>query len=475
MDIAMMKQIRFTPKVQEERTFSESSSESSKVDRESFSHWLQQNQSPASEVNSKRSDHAHQNSNKSSRQQTKTIDQTREALTEKDIKNLTKKLVSLQDESLEQIDLTALMIMMDEDQLTKLMEMLDESFPETIMMLTELMNLFQEIEMTDELPEPQTLKKLVELISVDLKKVSENSDLNELDSELKDFLHALADQLKKIQEQLATENLDKEKLLTPLINDVMKKTESKDVSKSMGKVQGDEKTDESLSLEEKVNASKTEQIVNADAGMQQDKEHSDSESKNEFLSMAEKVQVQSDTKADAEIIMPFQQIEALLEKNYQLTEEIKMEKSEIQHRVMDDLVTKINMLHEKGESRIHMQLIPEHLGKLTIQLTSQDGNMTARIFAETAYARDMIENNFGQLKDALSGKGINITQLEVFVGKDPEAYEKQREFQYQMNKDKRRRGLSSEEGTSGQLVGQINPTAINHNPYLSTEGFDQLG
>ncbi|RQD68212.1 MAG: flagellar hook-length control protein FliK [Tindallia sp. MSAO_Bac2] len=470
MDISMIKQIRFASGAQDKRAFPETG----RIENNNFEKWLQRSQPSATERGSKRSERPDNNNAAITRQSTESKEQIKKDLTEKDLtkkdlKKMTKALDLISDGSIEEIDLTALLKMLEDDQLVKLLEMLGEDFAEKVILFTEMLDLFREIEMTGEKPEIETLEKLMNLMSEKLEAVTVNSEKTEMDSELKNFLQLLTEQTNKLQDQLATEKLDNDKLQALLSDGSLKKSDSKE-----SVVSKEKDTDYSSKVLE-IKDTKTPKGANNEPEMQFGKENEDSKGKDEMLSMAEKIMVNSDVKVDAEVMMPFQEIEALLEKNLQLAEEVKMEKTELHQRVMEDLVTNISMIHEKGESRVHMQLIPEHLGKLIIQLTNQDGNMTARIFAETSYARDMIENNFDQLKEALSSKGVNITQLEVFVGKDPEAYEKQREFQYQMNKGKRKRASIEDEGSAGQVVGKINPSVISTNPYLSVEGFDQLG
>ena len=178
-----------------------------------------------------------------------------------------------------------------------------------------------------------------------------------------------------------------------------------------------------------------------------------------------------------ETVIPFSlaQIDTLLQQNV-LINELDQQQTQIQQEVLQQVIDKIQVTHGANQSFVTLHLVPEHLGKLTIQLTSdlQQG-MTARIYAETPYAKEMIESNFGQLKDALSGKGVNLTAMEVFVGQDPESSEKQREFQYQQARAQRRRGSKIANVSNTERTTLISEVPIVNNPYVLTEGFDQLG
>ena len=191
----------------------------------------------------------------------------------------------------------------------------------------------------------------------------------------------------------------------------------------------------------------------------------------------DKMQVETTKNESSETVIPFSlhQINSLLNQN-PLIQELDQQKELLQQSVMQQVLDKIQVVHGSNQSFVTMHLIPEHLGKLTIQLaTDLQQGMTARIYAETAHAKEMIESNFGQLKDALSGKGVNLTSMEVFVGQDPESSEKQREFHYQQALSQRRKA-SKHAGIASigtQMVTEQIITTIN--PYMKSEGFDQLG
>lgn len=469
MGVSISNVVHFTMKPQEDRSFSMPN----KSAQETFSRWLQQDSSFASETKVNNIGRHDSHKGVPSNRVSKAIGQTKKTISEKDIKQMMKKLDSVSDNVAEEIDLEALFERLTDDQLKKLMALLNQGDSEKMFVFEELIEVFQKMDIAGGWSDSESFEKVVELISGSLEELKDALNQISLESELNEFIHALTKSLQQIQDRLDADESGKEKIFNQLTCDNVQQIKSLKEDGDKGKPLRE--VSESHQNDGEGKTTKISKELNLDPEMKEGKEQGGSQEKDGFISMAEQKLVQTENKLDNEITIPFQEIEALLEKNHQLVEDVKTEKTEIQNRMMDELVTKISMLHDKGESRLEMQLIPEHLGKLTVQLTSQDGNMTARIFAETAYARDMIENNFGQLKDALAGKGINVLGLEVFVGKDPEAYEKQREFQYEMAKGKRKRGISSEGESSGQMIGKINPSDISHNPYISSEGFDRLG
>ena len=62
-----------------------------------------------------------------------------------------------------------------------------------------------------------------------------------------------------------------------------------------------------------------------------------------------------------------------------------------------------------------MQLNPENLGKLNIQLVSKNGEVTANIMAQSETVKEVIESQITMLKDTLMEQGIKIEAVEVTV------------------------------------------------------------
>jgi len=69
-------------------------------------------------------------------------------------------------------------------------------------------------------------------------------------------------------------------------------------------------------------------------------------------------------------------------------------------------------------STISIQLKPEFLGKLQINLKSVDGNIIATIITDSEKVKHQIESNIGILSAQLDLKGIKIDSFNVTVDKN---------------------------------------------------------
>lgn len=115
------------------------------------------------------------------------------------------------------------------------------------------------------------------------------------------------------------------------------------------------------------------------------------------------------------------------------------------------------------ETTLEMQLNPAHLGKMYLELTSKEGNVTAKIYTQNELVREALEAQMADLKANLSQAGVKVEAVEISA--EPHTFEhnleqqaKQEERQaeeQERNSRQRRRinlgNLDDMEGLSGLL------------------------
>ncbi len=69
----------------------------------------------------------------------------------------------------------------------------------------------------------------------------------------------------------------------------------------------------------------------------------------------------------------------------------------------------------KGNNELTVELYPESLGKVDINISLEDGEMVARIVTESNEVRDLMQNNLNVLRDLLAQKNIGVENLEISV------------------------------------------------------------
>ncbi|MFD2382916.1 flagellar hook-length control protein FliK [Paenibacillus xanthanilyticus] len=79
----------------------------------------------------------------------------------------------------------------------------------------------------------------------------------------------------------------------------------------------------------------------------------------------------------------------------------------------DMLVNQFNVKTKDGLSEATISLAPAHLGQVDIRIAVQNGQLTAVFVAESAAAKDMLENQIAQLRSQLQTQGLQVERLEV--------------------------------------------------------------
>ncbi|MBW7473296.1 flagellar hook-length control protein FliK [Paenibacillus oenotherae] len=81
---------------------------------------------------------------------------------------------------------------------------------------------------------------------------------------------------------------------------------------------------------------------------------------------------------------------------------------------MQGLVVKqFNLTTVNGISEARITLFPEQLGQVDVRISVQNGQLTAMFIADNSTAKDLLENQLGQLRSALQSHGLQVDKLEV--------------------------------------------------------------
>ncbi len=97
--------------------------------------------------------------------------------------------------------------------------------------------------------------------------------------------------------------------------------------------------------------------------------------------------------------------------------------------VMEQMIEGMKLEISPEVTELKMQLHPESLGNVTVQLTAKEGAVTASFTAQNEVVKNALETQMIQLKETLQEKGIQVEAVEVKV--DAGAYNEQ----YQDAKD----------------------------------------
>jgi len=83
--------------------------------------------------------------------------------------------------------------------------------------------------------------------------------------------------------------------------------------------------------------------------------------------------------------------------------------------VISQIVDYIKVQVKPETSHLEMQLHPENLGTLNIQLSSKEGVMTAQFTTQSEEVRSVIQSQIADLRQSLENQGIKVNAVEVTV------------------------------------------------------------
>jgi flagellar hook-length control protein FliK len=116
---------------------------------------------------------------------------------------------------------------------------------------------------------------------------------------------------------------------------------------------------------------------------------------------------------------------------------------------------------ESGFTKMQIRLTPEHLGNIEIQIIQKHGEITAKIIASSQGAKDALDSQLTQLKQAFTSQDIDFEKIDVFLNGDEQTfdfrdensqgYEDQQQSDENMSEDEKSDHLSFDEQLS-QLV-----------------------
>lgn len=76
--------------------------------------------------------------------------------------------------------------------------------------------------------------------------------------------------------------------------------------------------------------------------------------------------------------------------------------------------TKVSV--REAQTTMEMQLNPEHLGKLYIEVTTKEGNVSAHIMTQNELVKEALESQMAELKQSMNQAGVKVDAVEVTVG-----------------------------------------------------------
>ena len=87
-------------------------------------------------------------------------------------------------------------------------------------------------------------------------------------------------------------------------------------------------------------------------------------------------------------------------------------------QTLNQIVQKAVLSFNNGQHEVQIDLKPEFLGHIRMQIVTESQQVAVRIVAELPFVKDMLENNLNQLKAELQAQGLKVDELEVSIAHD---------------------------------------------------------
>jgi hypothetical protein len=127
-------------------------------------------------------------------------------------------------------------------------------------------------------------------------------------------------------------------------------------------------------------------------------------------------------KQDGEEIAAFDKTQHLIEQVGKSPKEsinAEIDLSQIDRvKFIQEIANKISYSLRDNRSEIKLQLKPEILGKLTLEMVLEKGELIARFSVQNHQVKHLIEQNLPQLKQNLEQQGISVEGFNVFIGSE---------------------------------------------------------
>lgn len=89
---------------------------------------------------------------------------------------------------------------------------------------------------------------------------------------------------------------------------------------------------------------------------------------------------------------------------------------------LQQIVESVKVIRQQGETEVRLQLRPESLGQVTVQLHMSGSDVSVRLLADTAHAQSVIQENLPQLKAAFAAQGLQVQSLNIDLGHNASAF-----------------------------------------------------
>lgn len=134
--------------------------------------------------------------------------------------------------------------------------------------------------------------------------------------------------------------------------------------------------------------------------------------------------------------------------------------------IMDQIMEFMKIQVGDDITRLEMQLQPESLGTVQVQIAAKDGVITAQFTAQNEMVKNALESQMIQLRETFDAQGIKVESIEVAV--------QSQAFDRNLNQGKGQQNFSQQEGKTSARVRRLNLNLLEEGSEELLDEADQL-
>lgn len=121
------------------------------------------------------------------------------------------------------------------------------------------------------------------------------------------------------------------------------------------------------------------------------------------------------TEKGAELIQEFQPGTGNISNEQMVSESVNSFSTVDTQDIMDQIMDYMKVENSETFTKLEMQLHPETMGKVVIEITSRNGELTAQITTQNEAVRAALESQLVSLKENLNEQGLRVENVQVTV------------------------------------------------------------
>lgn len=96
--------------------------------------------------------------------------------------------------------------------------------------------------------------------------------------------------------------------------------------------------------------------------------------------------------------------------------DFQLSEKPLSQTVTSQVMLKVKLMAGESKQEMEVQLKPDYLGKMTLKIIHDRGEILAKITTESEQVKSILESNMQLLKDSLEKSGFSVQGLNVYVG-----------------------------------------------------------